>query len=206
MHGDIHHGSSMNMTKAYIGYHEDKVAIKWYRGSVDRSEEFSRKIVRGAKESARIVAAFMNEVDTRGWRVRVAIPRTTEVYCDRVDAERTVLVEPYLSHFESFYETADDIAYGGNHAYHRVIEALLHFSIWHTRGRGILADLKGSVDREMKEIILSGPYVIHNALRVHRRSGAGIIAFLSEHECSQMCKETMKYRSHLRFADDVPLW
>ncbi|PXF49561.1 hypothetical protein BWQ96_00631 [Gracilariopsis chorda] len=206
MHDDVHHGSSMNMVKAYIGYHEDKVAIKWYRGSFDRGEEYCKKVVREAKESARVVRAFMNEVDTRGWTVRVAIPRITEVYSEGHDAERTVLVEPYLSHFESFYETADDIAYGSNRAYHRVIHALLHFSIWHTRGRGILADLKGSVDREMKEIILSAPSVIHHAEREHRHSGTGIFSFLSEHVCSRMCKETIRYRSHLRFSDDTSLW
>ncbi|CAN8061503.1 unnamed protein product [Agarophyton chilense] len=190
--GDIsknscYRGSVFNVCRAYIGDDEEKVAVKWVRPRHACGKDHGEKLIKESKESAKLVLDFMNHIGTKGWKVKVLIPKKGRGYFFHDVRSRSVIVEPYLKSFEPFYESSDDLKHLRGTTYGTVLQALIHFSIRHSKRESMISNLQGSVDYKKKTIYLSAPVIKKD---FNSFSGKGSIsAFLRNHDCSRMCRK-----------------
>eukprot|EP00178_Gracilaria_changii_P014240 TRINITY_DN40298_c0_g1_i1.p1 TRINITY_DN40298_c0_g1~~TRINITY_DN40298_c0_g1_i1.p1 ORF type:complete len:298 (+),score=15.13 TRINITY_DN40298_c0_g1_i1:1487-2380(+) len=180
------HGRVFNVCRAYIGEEDERVAVKWVRTGHKCEKDHYWEAIENAKEIAKIVRVFMSVRYTQGWNVKVLIPKKAKGWHRHRGHHTTVIVEPYLNHFESFYTESEDINLWQRQMWFKVLEALIHFSIGHSKRKSMISNIKGFVDRCEKIIYLSGPCLLdHKAFE--DKSGV-ISSFMGKHKCSAMCR------------------
>eukprot|EP00737_Agarophyton_chilense_P000094 gb/GEZJ01000112.1/.p1 GENE.gb/GEZJ01000112.1/~~gb/GEZJ01000112.1/.p1 ORF type:complete len:315 (+),score=22.90 gb/GEZJ01000112.1/:288-1232(+) len=183
-----HKGRVFNVCRAYVGEDDERVAVKWVRASHDCDRNHYMEAIEQAKESAKIVRAFMGDTDTHGWKVKVLIPKKAKGWHIHEGHHHTsIIVEPYLNHFEIFYKKSEDIHCWRGHVCFKVLEALIHYSIRQSKRKKMISNLKGFVDTYKKIIYVSGPRVQDH--KVFEGGRGCISAFLREHHCSDMCRK-----------------
>lgn len=172
-----------------------KVVIKWIRRShkCDESDHLNVAL-RISKIAVEVIDAYMSSVDTRGWRIKVNVPRI--IRCSGPGCEKTfrkALLEPHITDFAKFNSNTGWIS-PAKTSWNRVLQALSHFSYSWSGGRFVLCNLQGSVDKDARTITLCHPVLL--TIRGGRmgctdfgRTGMG--QFLHLHHCNTLCQKWM---------------
>ncbi|CAN8069475.1 unnamed protein product [Agarophyton chilense] len=186
-------GTVFNVGKAKAeGKRNSFVALKWVRSAHSRKackRDHYSGTIREAKDCAKVVESFMKNVDTKGWRVKVLIPKKMARTCQRYGSGHTVIVEPFLDDFYSFYKNSNDLRHMDSHTCDKILQALLHFSINSSGQKRMMTNLEGFVDEKKKTIFLSGPVMRNRGDRSSHGKEEDISAFLRKHKCSSMCRK-----------------
>lgn len=194
--------AARNMAGGHAG---DVSVVKWVRDSHVSSgclhDHLSRSI-RAADLAASITAAFLDTLeaqgsDMRGWRVRIARP--TLIQTDERKVARRALTEAYIPHFRHFNHANGDVVtlltdkkgrVDGLRTFHRLAQALTHFSLAWSQGEVLLCGLRGGVDEHARVLTLSDP-VVHTwtagQFGCEDNGLSGMRRAMRKHVCNSFC-------------------
>lgn len=168
-------------------------------GSVFENSFFEQDIL-AVDKAAEIIKAFNAYGDTLARPMQRFYINKPEVWIDVDPPHAKSLVEPFIQGvYKKFNSNTGWVSDSS-----LLTEALTHFSYHFTRGKYLLCDLQGSMDRD--HFLLTDP-VIHSLTDEYGATDggkAGMDAFFSRHRCNSYCSASWGRSAPLGSATLLP--
>ncbi|KAL6048918.1 Alpha-type protein kinase domain-containing protein [Balamuthia mandrillaris] len=163
---------------------------KWFKRGHVFEEHFFEHDIKAVNKAAELIHAW-NCAGFISKLVKLNVPQVwTFAYSEGNSwSNRKVLVEPYVENWQKFnsntgWVSDDDVPW------HRVMQALSHFSYHASGGQFVLCDLQGGV--YSNGVVLSDPVILSRTRRygLTDLGPEGISSFFSTHCCNEFCRSS----------------
>jgi hypothetical protein len=172
----------------------EECVCKWFKTGGVMEARFYEKDLEACNEALTIITKWNTEgVINR--MVKVNMPEVWTFLEGSTRAGQKVLQEPYIIEYQKFNSNT---GWSDNTLpWHRVMQALSHFSYHISNGQTVLCDLQGGVYQD--GVILTDPVVLSMDQRfgVTDLGNKGISSFFYHHMCNEYCRSSWRKPPHV---------
>lgn len=168
-----------------------KVVLRWVRRSRMYDEQnHLESCLRVIDVAAEMLEAFVASGLSKKWSIVINKPRAIECLGSACKSRfQFFLAESYVPDHTKFNSNSG-WSMPSSASHNHVLQALSHFSYMWSRGKMLLCNLKGSVDKNSRVITICDPAIVSSRAGQYGCTDigrSGIQRFFQWHECNSLC-------------------